>query len=135
MFLIIVQLYAKSYNNNDNNNNSNNNNRRYLYEYFWALSNVLIDFLNERKQQVFFNDYVIKIFLHRFQSVELLLIFELLYISVFINNFSDNINFAPKLFADDTLAFSIVCDINQPETNLNHDLEEKQLGFPMIYEF
>ena len=34
MFLIIVQLYAKSYNNNDNNNNSNNNNRRYLYEYF-----------------------------------------------------------------------------------------------------
>ena len=34
MFLIIVQLYAKSYNNNDNNNNNNNNNRRYLYEYF-----------------------------------------------------------------------------------------------------
>ena len=34
MFLIIVQLYAKSYNNNDNNNNINNNNRRYLYEYF-----------------------------------------------------------------------------------------------------
>ena len=34
MFLVIVQLYAKSYNNNDNNNNNNNNNRRYLYEYF-----------------------------------------------------------------------------------------------------
>ena len=34
MFLIIVQLYAKSYNNNDNNNNNNNNNKRYLYEYF-----------------------------------------------------------------------------------------------------
>ena len=44
---------------------------------------------------------------------------------MYVNNLSNNLSSKPKLFADDTLLFLDVHDINQSGFNLNDELENK----------
>ena len=95
------------------------------------LLNILIDFLQERKQRVILNGQHSEwsnISARVPQGSILGPLPSLIYISDISNNLSSN----HKLFADDTSLFSVVHDINQSGINLNDDLEEiNNCGFPM----
>ena len=49
-------------------------------------------------------------------------ILEPLFFLIYINDLSDGLNSSPKLFSDDTSAFSTVYDVNLAASNLNIDL-------------
>ena len=75
------------------------------------LLNLIIDFLDARKQRIVLNGH--------------------LFFLIFINDLSDNLVSNPKLFADDTSLFSVVQDITLSAKNLNDDLKKKPVkGVP-----
>ena len=87
------------------------------------LLNILKDFLKSRKQRVVLNGQ------HSSWSDVLagvpqgFLIGPLLFL-IYINDLSDGLNCNPKLFADDTLLFSTVYNINEATNTLNNDLNK-----------
>ena len=83
--------------------------------------NVIIDFLNSRKQRVLLNGQHLK-----WADVEAGVprgsILGPLFFLIYINDLSDNLDSSPKLFAHDTSHFSIVCNIQSSTNDLNADL-------------
>ena len=51
---------------------------------------------------------------------------------MYINDLSDNLASNPKLFADDTLLFSVVKNVDASNIDLNNNLKkESWIGIPM----
>ena len=88
------------------------------------LLNILIDFLKEKKQRVVLNVQHSK-WSNISAGVPQGLLLGLLLFLIYVNNLSNNSSSNPKLFADDTLLFLDVHDINQSGFNLNDELENK----------
>ena len=87
------------------------------------LLKILIDFLKERKQKVVLNGQHSK-WSNISAGAHQRSILGPLLLLIYINDLSNNLSSNPKLFADDTLLFSTVHDINQYGINLNDDLEK-----------
>ena len=85
------------------------------------LSNILTDFLKERKQRIVLNGQRSKSSNISAGVPQGSILGPLLFL-IYINGLSDNWNSNPKLFADDTLLFFVVHDINQSGIKLNDDL-------------
>ena len=89
------------------------------------LFNLVIDFLDARKQRVVLNGQY-----SSWASVKAGVsqgsILCPLFFLIFINDLSDNLVSNPKLFADDTSLFSVVRDITLSAKNLNDDLKKIQ---------
>ena len=87
------------------------------------LLNLIIDFLDARKQRVVLNGQY-----SSWPSVKAGVskgsILGPLFFLIFINDLSDNLISNPKLFADDTSLFSVVQDITLSAKNLNDDLKK-----------
>ena len=87
------------------------------------LLNLIIDFLDARKQRVVLNGQY-----SSWASVKAGVpqgsILGPLFFLIFINDLSDNLISNPKLFADDTSLFSVVQDITLSAKNLNDDLKK-----------
>ena len=87
------------------------------------LFNLVIDFLDARKQRVVLNGQY-----SSWASVKAGVsqgsILCPLFFLIFINDLSDNLVSNPKLFADDTSLFSVVRDITLSAKNLNDDLKK-----------
>ena len=87
------------------------------------LLNLIIDFLDARKQRVVLNGQY-----SSWASVKAGVpqgsILGLLFFLIFINHLSDNLVSNPKLLADDTSLFSVVQDITLSAKNLNDDLKK-----------
>ena len=87
------------------------------------LFNLVIDFLDARKQRVVVNGQY-----SSWASVKAGVsqgsILCPLFFLIFINDLSDNLVSNPKLFADDTSLFSVVRDITLSAKNLNDDLKK-----------
>ena len=87
------------------------------------LLNLIIDFLDARKQRVVLNGQY-----SSWASVKAGVpqgsILGPLFFLIFINDLSDNLVSNPKLFADDTSLFSVVQDITLSAMNLNDDLKK-----------
>ena len=85
------------------------------------LLNLIIDFLDARKQRVVLNGQY-----SSWASVKAGVpqgsILGPLFFLIFINDLSDNLILNPKLFADDTSLFLVVQDITLSAKNLNDDL-------------
>ena len=85
--------------------------------------NLIIDFLDARKQRVIWNGQYsswVSVKAGIPQGSILVPLFSL----IFINDLSDNLVSNPKLFADDASFFSVVQDITLSAKNLNDDLKE-----------
>ena len=85
------------------------------------LLNILIDFLNNRKQRVILNDQgsnwaEVKAGVLRGSIMEHVLFL------IHINDLSEGLNANAKIFTDDTTLFSIVWDIDPITEELNNDL-------------
>ena len=87
------------------------------------LLNILIGFLEKRKQKVALNDQNSK-WSHISAGVPQGSILGLLLFLIYIKDLSNNLSSNPKLFADDSFLFLVVHDINQSGINLNDDLEK-----------
>ena len=85
------------------------------------LSNILTDFLKERKQRVVLNGQRSKSSNISAGVPQGSILGPLLFL-IYINGLSENWNSNPKLFADDTSLFFVVHDINQSGIKLNGDL-------------
>ena len=87
------------------------------------LLNLIIDFLDARKQRVVLNAQY-----SSWASVKTGFpqgsILGPLFFLIFINDLSDNLVSNPKLFADDTSLFSVVQDNTLSAKNLNDDLKK-----------
>ena len=87
------------------------------------LLNLIIDFLDGRKQRVILNGQYFS-----WASVKAGVpqrpILGPLFFLIFINDLSDNLVSNPKLFADDTSLFSVVLDITLLAKNLIDDLKK-----------
>ena len=85
--------------------------------------NLIIDFLDARKQRVDLNGQY-----SSWTSVKAKVpqgsILGTLFFLMFIKNLSDNLVLNPNLFADDTSLFSVVQDITLSANNLNDDLKK-----------
>ena len=75
-------------------------------------SNILIDFLKERKERVALYGQHSKWCNISARVPQGPIVRPLLFL-IYINDLSDILNSNPKLFADNTLLFSVVHDINQ----------------------
>ena len=84
-------------------------------------SNILTDFLKERKQRVVLNGQRSKSSNISAGVPQGSILGPLVFL-IHINGLSDNWNSNPKLFADDTSLFFVVHDINQSGIKLNDDL-------------
>ena len=97
--------------------------------------NLIIDFLDARKQRVVLNGQY-----SSWASVKAGVpqgsIPGPLFFLIFINDLSDNLISNPKLFADDTCLFSVVQDITLSTKNLNDDLKKiNKWAFPWKMSF
>ena len=85
--------------------------------------NLIIDFLDARKQGVVLNGQY-----YSWASVKAGVPQESIlgprFFLIFINDLSDNLISDPKLFADDTSLFSVVQDITVSAKNINDDLKK-----------
>ena len=88
------------------------------------LLNILIDFLKEKKQRVVLNVQHSK-WSNISAGVPQGLLLGLLLFLIYVNSLSSNSSSNLKLFADDTLLFLDVHDINQSGFNLNDELGNK----------
>ena len=99
------------------------------------LLNLVIDFLNARKQRVVLNGQYSS-WASVKEGVPQGSILGPLFFLIFINDLSDNLVLSPKLFADDTSLFSVVQDITLSANNLNDNLKKiSKLKFQWKNEF
>ena len=87
------------------------------------LLNLIIDFLDARKQRVILNGQYFS-WASVKAGVTQRSILGPLFLLIFINDLSGNLVSNPKLFADDTSLFSVVQDITLSAKNLNDDLKK-----------
>ena len=87
------------------------------------LLNVIIDFLNLRKQKVVLNEHH-STWINIVAGVSQGSILGPLYFLTYINELSVDLTWSPKLFRDDTSLFFVVQNISSKAANLNSDLNK-----------
>ena len=88
-----------------------------------TLSNLLTEFLRNRKQRVILNGQSSSLAnINAFRPQGFIL--GLLLFLIYINNLSDNLQCNPKLFVDDRSLFSTVKVSERTADNMNNDLKE-----------
>ena len=87
------------------------------------LLNIFEDFLRNRKPRVVLNGETSN-WKNIHAGVPQGSILEPLLFLIYINDLAENLSSNPKLFADDTSLFSVVCDLNTSVNEINDDLKK-----------
>ena len=92
-----------------------------------SISDILTDFLSNRKQQVVLNGQNLS-WTHVHAGVPKESILDELLFLIYINDLSDNLTCNVKPFADDASLFSVVHDVNTSAKELNDNLKKLMIG-------